>query len=108
MHACLLQESFYITDDIDGSATSYTVTYLPLDTLSGRNCYPVQDLIPAPSCLGGVCYSNYSLSSDGNSCSHSSNISVGIHATNILGNGPKSVPVYIEIAGKFLTHCMYS
>ena len=90
-----LKDSFFISDGIDGSAISYTATYV--DTLSGSMCGSV--IILASSCVDNICTIKYPLSSDNNKCPHSTNLTVVVYATNILGNGPESIPVYIGNLG---------
>ena len=82
----LTQAPFYFSDGIDGSTTSYTITYS--DSTSGRICGSAT--IPASSCDGGICSCRFDISSS--SCLPSADVSVTVFASNILGNGPMSEP----------------
>ena len=73
---------------MDGGAISYTITYTEIssDNICGT------EIIPASSCLSGVCTHFFDLSSS--NCG-SVPISVRVSATNILGSGATSTPVSI-------------
>ena len=90
-----MQDSFNISDGVDGSAIFYTITYV--DSISNSTCHSAT--VPTSNCIGGVCYSNYSFPSDSITCAHSLNISVRVSASNILGNSSESLPKYILIGG---------
>ena len=84
-----MQESFTISDGIDGSATSYTITYT--DTLSGDTCG--RATIPASVCLNRMCSHVFEVSSS--NCRPFSDINVTVFGTNILGNGTVAQSVTI-------------
>ena len=65
-----------------------------MDTISSIKCDSVA--IPSSSCTDGVCNVSYPLLKD-SGCSDSTNLSVTVYATNILGNGPESLPVIVHI-----------
>lgn len=93
MHA-IIQDSFNISEGIDGSATSYTVI-ISSDS-SNDTCGSAN--IPISSCVDRVCkYTFKNLSSP--SCHEyndfSRKLSVTVFASNILGNGLPSVPSFV-------------
>ena len=73
------------------------------DTLSSTSCGI--ETIQAASCVDRACLSHLQLSD--NACSNSSNITVTVFATNILGNGPLSKPVFVEIS-KSINYLLFS
>ena len=88
--------SFAIFEGIDGSVTSYTIEYF--DSITGTLCGSA--LIPSSCCKHGTCKHIFEISPS--SASHcltttgsASSIGVTGFATNILGNGMNSDPVYI-------------
>ena len=81
-----VQNSFNISDRIDGSPTFYNITYS--DTTFGSTCGLAT--IPAFSCEDGICTHTFDIFTS--SCSPSTGITVTVFAMNILGNGPTSVP----------------
>ena len=90
------QEPFQIFEGIDGSATSYTVNYFQIDSITVTNTTCVSVLIPSSSCKHGECKHIFDISS----LSHCltapvSSIGVTAFATNILGNGVNSDPVFV-------------
>ena len=85
----VFQRSFNITEGIDGSATSYTIVY----TDAGILCDFIK--VPAFRCQGGLCSHLFDVSSS--HCVNSTNISIAIYATNLLGDGPASEPFSIEL-----------
>ena len=80
----VIQESFIISDTIDGSATSYTITYA--DSLSGSTCS--SSTISASLCESGTCRHLYQVSNS--SCPPCVDINITVFASNILGNGSTS------------------
>ena len=89
------QNPFFIFNDVDGSATSYTAYFV--DTSSDKGCD--SRTIDSSVCVNGTCCIIYQILRD-SPCSHSSNLTVTVYATNILGNGPESKPAYITIIGR--------
>ena len=94
-HAC--KNTFHIAEEIDGSATTYYLTYIDpsTDTFCGSTS------VDASTCVKGICYSNYSYERLLPGCIDSEVINVTVHALNVLGNGSKSEPVQVLI-GKLL------
>ena len=86
-----LQIPFNISEGIAGSASSYTIIYSDFD--SHGSCDSIK--IPAVKCQGSICNHIYDVSSS--SCYNATNISVAVSATNLLGDGPTSHPVSIEL-----------
>ena len=78
-----------ISDGIDGSATSYTISYL--DSISGDLCSSAT--IPASLCVEGMCNHTFEVSTS--SCPPCVDINITIYVTNILGNGAISDPITI-------------
>ena len=76
---------------IIGSASSYTIIYS--DSASHGNCDSIK--IPAAKCQRSLCKHIFDVSSS--PCSNATNISVAVSATNLLGDGPSSHPVSIEL-----------
>ena len=76
-----VQESFIISDGIDGSATSYTITYN--DALSDNVCGTA--IIPASLCVNRMCSHVFEVSSS--NCRPFSDINIMVFGTNVLGNG---------------------
>ena len=97
------QKSFNITEGIDGSASSYTIIYT--DTESGGISVCDSIKVPAFRCQEGICRHLFDVSSS--RCVNSTNISVAVYATNILGDGPASEPVSIELYYRNQI-CMYN
>ena len=95
MHeVCIWQVPFNITAGTDGSAISYTITYI--DSISGSICGLTS--IAASSCGSRICTDWFDLSSS--MCKNSSNITVAAFATNVFGDGPLSdIFVYIPNGG---------
>ena len=76
-----MQESFTISDGIDGSATSYTISYT--DALSNEMCSAVT--ISASFCVNRMCSHLFEVSSS--NCRPFADINVTVFGTNVLGNG---------------------
>ena len=74
---------------IDGSAISYTLTYL--DSITGDPCSTAT--IPSFSCVEGICNHTFEVSLS--SCTPCVDINITVYATNILGNGAISDPLTI-------------
>ena len=88
-----MQESFFVSDRIDGSATSYTITYT--NPRYGLICN--RAVVPASQCVNGICSNHLNLSSSNCSSNSSafSEVSVSVFGTNVLGNGTSTNPVTI-------------
>ena len=91
-----MQEQVFISEEIDGSATNYTITYT--DSTSQRTCSSVT--ISASACISGQCNHTFGIPS---LCSDITSIAISVFATSILGNGPSSEPVFLEFS-KFTFH----
>ena len=85
-----MQEQFFISDGIDGSATNYTITYS--DSTSGRTCGLFT--ISASTCTSGHCNHMFEIPPV---CSDIG-IVITVFATNVLGDGPSSEPVLLEFS----------
>ena len=85
-----MTQNIAISDNIDGSPTSYNVTYS--DVTTGRVCALYS--ISAAMCQDGVCRHKSQIASP---CSPSDDISVSVLSTNILGSGPPSQPVIFSL-----------
>ena len=85
----LSQHPFNISNGIDGSANSYTITYS--EATSGNVCGSA--IIPTSSCDDREC--RYLLKIDlSSSClSSTGSVCMTAFATNVIGNGPNTVPV---------------
>lgn len=90
----LLQEPFEISQGINGSPTSYTLTYS--DPFLQVTCG--QFVIMANTCINETCINVLNISKL--SCPHDSNIIVEVYATNVLGNGPTTVS-HPSVLGKW-------
>ena len=86
-----LQDSFNISDEIDGSAQSYTITYTDSMTSTVYSSVGIQ----ASSCDGQMCGHQFEVSSS--SCVPSADVTITMFATNILGRGQTSNPITIGI-----------
>ena len=93
LHIFVSQRPFNISSGIDGSAVSYTVTYS--EATSGNICGSAT--ISTSSCDDEVC--RYLLRIDlASSClSSTRSVRVTAFATNILGNGPRTVPAILVV-----------
>ena len=78
------QDSFDISDEVDGSANSYTITYA--DSMVGTICSTVE--IQASLCNSHVCGHQFEVATS--SCVPSANITITVFATNVLGSGQTS------------------
>ena len=77
-----MQASFLVSDGIDGSPLFYNITLLA----SSTSCGSAE--INASSCRDGIC--NYEFEVTSTSCSPSTDISVTVFASNVLGIGEAS------------------
>ena len=94
-----MQRYFNISDGIDGSVSSYNITYT--DIVSQIICASVD--IPASSCSNGICEHEFRMSSS--KCASSAlHIVVAISGANVLGIGQPSFPV--KVSGIY-NSCMY-
>ena len=66
---------------------TYTVTYADTDT--GAICY--SDTIMTASCDDGICQHSYDVSLS--TCPSTTNITIHVFATNVLGNSQESAPI---------------
>ena len=98
-HACIYvcKNPFKISEEIDGSATTYYLTYI--DAFTNEFCGSTS--VNASMCVNGICFSSYSHERLLPGCIDSEVINVTVHALNVFGNGSKSEPVYVLI-GKLL------
>ena len=85
-----MQNSFNISDEVDGSASNYTIIYS--DSTFGSICGSA--MIPSSVCVGGICSHMFNVFTS-SSCPSSTGITVTVFATNVLGNGPLSDPLTI-------------
>ena len=76
---------------MNGSASSYIIFYA--DSVSGAICDSA--IIEAQSCKNGIC--NHLFDSSSSNCPPSSDISISVLATNVLGNGTTSSPLLQSI-----------
>ena len=80
-----------ISDGIDGSATSYTLTYY--NSVSGIICGSA--IVPASTCVDGMCRHFFTYKES--TCnSPSVSVNVTISAANLLGSGPPSHPKMVQ------------
>ena len=86
----LIMQNKAISDNIDGSPTSYNIMYS--DFTTGRICGLFS--IPATTCQDGACRHKSQIASP---CSPNDDISVSVLSTNILGSGPPSQPVVFGV-----------
>ena len=108
--------NFYISNTINGSDTSHTITY---SNRNGDSCGSVTFPTNSESCGEGTCRHLFNVSSS--SCPPSDDIIVTLLATNVFGNGPMSdsitvgklcigVLLYMPETcnhSEFLTFCSY-
>jgi hypothetical protein len=91
--------SFFIYEDIIGSATSYTIKYF--DSATGAICG--LHSINATSCISEVCSNEFEISSS--LCTPSSDINVTVSAVTILGEGPQTNPTKEGLFCLCYIHC---
>ena len=77
-----------ITDNIDGSATTYTVNHR--DIVTNKICSSVT--IPTSLCEETTKSCSHMFELSTSSCPPFTVINVTVFATNVLGNGPTSIP----------------
>lgn len=87
------QKPFNIAEGIDGSAASYNIIYTDTES-GGILCDSIK--VPAFGCQGSLCSHLFDVSSS-YYCVNSTNISVAVSATNVLGDGPASEPVFVDL-----------
>lgn len=83
-----MQGAFFISDDINGAAVSYTVTYS--DVTSGNSYECDSKTIMVSSCENRICSHRFQVSSMP-FCKNSMHMIVAVFATNLFGNGNKSI-----------------
>jgi hypothetical protein len=88
----LMQPSFMISDGIDGSAISYTLTYY--NSISGIICGSA--IVLASTCMEGVCRHTFTYEKSACGSSSINNVNVTISAANHLGSGPASNPITVQ------------
>ena len=98
-----MQNPINTSDGIDGSATSYTVTYYGL--ASGNTCGTIN--IPVSTCIGGIC--SYLAQIDASiPCIFSANgVSLAASARNIFGNGKSSASLTFILPTCGIINLMY-
>ena len=84
-----MQQPSFISDGIDGSVRNYTITYF--DSTFGSSCGSAN--IQASSCVDGICAHNFDILQS-SSCPPSTAIIVSVVASNVLGSGPPSSPLF--------------
>lgn len=89
-----IQQPINISGSISGSATSYTVTYY--DSTSQNVCGTAIISVLPTFCSSLTCRHVFDVSAS--LCNSSTGIAIIAFATNVLGNGPKSSPVYVTLA----------
>ena len=91
------QAAFNITENMDGSATSYIIEYFDED--STRMC-GFDTIEPSVSCKNGLCTHFFDISSS--NCNSLRPISVTVSAENRLGRGAPSTPILIRGAYMYI------
>ena len=91
LNSTILQEQFYISDGIDGSAANYTITYS--ESTSGKICDCVTISTSESACISGQCNHMF----DTSACSDFTSITITVFATNVLGDGPSSKQVLSKL-----------
>ena len=90
-----MQGAFTVSGDISGSAVSYEISYSDVTTGSTYLCDST--IINVSSCDSGVCSRHFQVtSSTVPFCKRSMHIIVAVFATNIFGNGSKSIQYLSE------------
>ena len=79
-----------ISDNIDVSPVSYTITYT--DFTSGRICDSFT--VPSSICQDGLCRHLFEISPP---CSINNDTCISVFSTNALGDGPHSHPVIFSL-----------
>ena len=88
------KDSFIISEGINGSATTYFITYT--DPSTGEFCGSTS--VDASTCVNGICYSNYSYERLLPGCIDSEAVNVTINALNVFGNGSDTEAVQILLS----------
>ena len=78
---------------MSSTVTSYTISFT--DTQFGIHCGSAVVPTSSSSCREGLCTNTFTISSS-SECHPSTDISVTVLATNVLGNGPSSDPTLIS------------
>lgn len=89
-----------ISDGINGSASSYTVLYS--DSITNSVCN--RAVLNSTSCENGLCTHLFDTMTS--ECLISTDIAVSVVATNALGNGQSSAPVFHGIVATTPCMCM--
>ena len=90
-----MQGAFTVSDDISGSAISYNVSYSDVTTGSTYLCDSI--IIGVSSCDNGACRHHFQVTSSSMPfCKRSMHIIVSVFATNVFGNGSKSIKYISE------------
>ena len=95
MHNVISQFAANISDGIDGSVIAYMIMYYS-STRSRKICDLAIVTVSPSFCTGLICRHVFDVSTS--FCHSSTEIAIAAVATNVLGNGPESSPVYITIA----------
>ena len=92
-----MQEQFFISGGIDGSATNYTITYSvsAADSTSER-CNSVT-IIPASACTKGQCNHMFDIPSACFNLNSITLIVITVFASNALGDGSPSKQITLEL-----------
>ena len=97
----ILQSPINISDrGIDGSASSYTITYYSF--FSGSICGRATIPVPSDFCIDGIC--RHVFDSSSSVCNAVTHFVITAYATNVFGDGPTSSPVYINITDTQFSH----
>ena len=90
----ILQSPINISDrGIDGSASSYTITYYSF--FSGSICGTATIPVPSDFCINGIC--RHVFDSSSSVCDSVTDFVITAYATNVFGDGPTSNPVHVNI-----------
>ena len=89
-----LQNPINISDDVDGSASSYTITYYSL--FSGSICGRATIPVPSDFCVNGIC--RHVFDSSSSVCNDVTQFYVTAYATNVFGDGTPSTPIYVNMS----------
>ena len=85
-----MQGAFTVSDDISGSALSYNISYSDITTGSMYLCDST--IIRISSCDNGACRHHFQVTSSSMPlCKRSKDIIVSVFATNVFGDGSKSI-----------------
>lgn len=85
-----MQGVFTVSGDISGSALSYNISYSDITTGSMYLCHSI--IIRVSSCDNGACRHRFQVTSSLMPlCKRSGDIIVSVFATNVFGDGSKSI-----------------